>query len=137
MNRSNRRYSTFWDVKCYFAIVMFALAMLMSAEDVMAQSHLIPDDAQWREEMRIRYRVAKTYIDKTYMDNDMTLQRIVDWVEERQQDTMVKIVAVEFCGACSPEGSVPFNHYLSSTRLTRLENYVRQRIEIPEDIIIP
>ena len=135
MNRSNRQYSTFWDVKCYFAIVMFALAMLMSAEDVMAQSHLIPDDAQWREEMRIRYRVAKTYIDKTYMDNDMTLQSIVDWVEERQQDTMVKIVAVEFCGACSPEGSVPFNHYLSSTRLTRLENYVRQRIEIPEDII--
>ena len=135
MNRSNRQYSTFWDVKCYFAIVMFVLAMLMSAEDVMAQSHLIPDDAQWREEMRIRYRVAKTYIDKTYMDNDMTLQRIVDWVEERQQDTMVKIVAVEFCGACSPEGSVPFNHYLSSTRLTRLENYVRQRIEIPEDII--
>ena len=103
---------------------------------VMAQSYKMADDAQNREEMRIHYRVAKTYIDKSYMDNDSTLRRIVDWAEERQRDSMVKIVSVEFCGACSPEGSVPFNHYLSSTRLTRLENYVRQRVDLPEDIIV-
>ena len=103
---------------------------------VMAQSYKMADDAQNREEMRIHYRVAKTYIDKSYMDNDSTLRRIVDWADERQRDSMVKIVSVEFCGACSPEGSVPFNHYLSSTRLTRLENYVRQRVDLPEDIIV-
>lgn len=116
-------------------MVTLILGVLLPSESVTAQTHTIADDTQWREEMRIRYRVAKTYIDKAYMGNEATLQRIVEWVEERQRDTMVKIVTVEFCGACSPEGSVPFNHYLSSTRLTRLENYVRKRIDIPEEII--
>ena len=116
-------------------MVTLILGVLLPSESVTAQTHTIADNTQWREEMRIRYRVAKTYIDKAYMGNEATLQRIVEWVEERQRDTMVKIVTVEFCGACSPEGSVPFNHYLSSTRLTRLENYVRKRIDIPEEII--
>ena len=89
-----------------------------------------------REEMHIRYRVAKAYIDRGYMNNAPTLDRIVDWAKEVQNDTMVNIVSVEFCGAVSPEGSVPFNHWLSVARLTALEKYVRQRIDIPEDIIV-
>jgi hypothetical protein len=115
---------------------MFVLAMFIPTVGAVAQSHNVDDDAQKREEMRIHYRVAKTYIDKSYMENDTALQRIVEWAEERQRDSMVDVVSVEFCGACSPEGSVPFNHYLSSTRLTRLENYVRKRVDIPEDIIV-
>lgn len=122
-------------VRRYIAFLVLTLGVFIPFEGVMAQTHLIPDDAQGREEMRIRYHVAKTYIDKSYMGNEATLDRIVEWAEERQRDTMVKIVAVEFCGACSPEGSVPFNHYLSSTRLTRLEDYVRERVDISEDII--
>ena len=89
-----------------------------------------------REEMHIRYRVAKAYIDRGYMNNAPTLDRIVDWAKEVQNDTMVNIVSVEFCGAVSPEGSVPFNHWLSVARLTALEKYVRQRIDIPEDVIV-
>ena len=69
------------------------------------------------------------------MNNEETLNRIVDWVNELQSDSMINVVAIEFCGACSPEGSVQFNRCLSKTRLTRLEDYVRDRIEIPEEII--
>ena len=135
MNRSNRQFRICRNLRHCMALVLLAVGVLLPVEGVMAQTHTIADDAQGREEMRIRYRVAKTYIDKSYMGNEATLQRIVEWAEERQRDTMVNIVAVEFCGACSPEGSVPFNHYLSSTRLTRLEDYVRERVDIPESII--
>ena len=131
MNRNNA--SSYKQIYCIFAIM--CLAMLTPTQSAVAQTHHIDDNTQTREEMRIRYRVAKTNIDKTYMENDATLDYIIDWAEQRQQDSMVKIVAVEFCGACSPEGRVPFNHYLSSTRLTRLENYVRRHVDISEDII--
>jgi hypothetical protein len=115
---------------------MLALAMFIPTTSVMAQSHKMADDAQVREEMRIHFRASKTYIDKSYMNNDSALQQIVEWAEKRQRDSMVDVVSVAFYGACSPEGSVSFNHYLSSTRLSRLENYVRQRVNIPEDIIV-
>lgn len=88
-----------------------------------------------KEEMHIRYRVAKAYIDKDYMNNRPVLDRIVQWTEDIQKDTMVNILSVEFCGAVSPEGSVPFNHWLSVARMTALEKYVRKRVDIPEELI--
>lgn len=135
MNRSNRQFGVNSTLRRCIAFMVLALGMFIPIEGVMAQTHMIDDNAQSREEMRIRYHVAKTYLDKSYMGNEATFERIVEWAKERQRDSMVKVVAVEFCGACSPEGSVPFNHYLSSTRLTRLEDYVRERVDIPEDII--
>lgn len=89
-----------------------------------------------RDEMHIRFLVSTSKIDPNYMNNADSLQRIIEWVNEVKQDSMVDIVRVEFCGAVSPEGSVRFNRYLSNARLTALENYVRSRIEIPEEIII-
>ena len=136
MNRSNTQFSTYNNASYCLAIVMLALAMFIPTTSVMAQSHKMADDAQVREEMRIHFRASKTYIDKSYMNNDSALQQIVEWAEKRQRDSMVDVVSVAFYGACSPEGSVSFNHYLSSTRLSRLENYVRQRVNIPEDIIV-
>ena len=136
MNRSNTQFSTYNNASYCLAIVMLALAMFIPTTSVMAQSHKMADDAQVREEMRIHFRASKTYIDKSYMNNDSALQQIVEWAEKRQRDSMVDVVSVAFYGACSPEGSVSFNHYLSSTRLFRLENYVRQRVNIPEDIIV-
>ena len=136
MKRCNTQISIYSSVRYYLAFAMLALAMFIPTEGVMAQSHEVSTKVQTREEMRIHHRVAKTYIDKSYMDNDPALQQIVEWAKQCQQDSMVNIVSVEFCGACSPEGSVSFNHYLSRTRLSRLENYVRQYIDIPEDIIV-
>ena len=136
MNRRNKQLVTYCNVRHCLALAMLAVAMFIPTEGAIAQNHEMSDNKQTREEMRIHYHVAKTYIDRSYMDNETTLERIVDWAEERQQDSMVTIVSVEFCGACSPEGSVPFNHYLSMTRLSRLENYVRKRVYIPEDIIV-
>lgn len=89
-----------------------------------------------RDQMHIRYRVAKANIDPSYMNNADSLAHIVKWIESVQCDTSVEIVSVEFCGAVSPEGSVRFNRWLSNARLEALERYVRSRIDIPEEIIV-
>jgi hypothetical protein len=70
------------------------------------------------------------------MNNAPVLDRIVEWAEAVQRDTMVNILSVEFCGAVSPEGSVPFNHWLSVARLNTLEKYVRKRVDIPEELVV-
>ena len=70
-------------------------------------------------------------------ENNSILNKFVAQMRDRevQKDSMVNILSVEFCGAVSPEGSVPFNHWLSVARLTELEKYVRKRVHIPEEII--
>lgn len=122
-------------MKAITKLVILMTCILSAAPVLSAQ-----DDAAARgrksEEMHIRYRVAKAYIDKNYMNNKPVLDRIVDWTEEVQKDTMLNILSVEFCGAVSPEGSVPFNHWLSVARLTALEKYVRKRVDIPEELIV-
>ena len=91
---------------------------------------------QERDAMHIRFRVSKNIIDPRYMNNEDSLKRIVEWVDEAKRNKMIDLVSVEFCGAVSPEGSVRFNRWLSNARLQALENYVRNLIDIPEDIII-
>lgn len=109
------------------------MALMMSAASLLTAQE--SGKGMQREEMHIRYRVAKAYIDENYMNNKPVLDRIVEWTEDVQKDTMLNILSVEFCGAVSPEGSVPFNHWLSVARLNALEKYVRQRVDIPEELI--
>ena len=115
------------------------VALLFAVNDLSAQRVLerrtVTESLQ-REEMHIRFRVAKDIIDPGYMNNADSLKRIVEWINEVRNDSMVDIVSVEFCGAVSPEGSVKFNRWLSNARLTALERYVRKRIDIPEEIIV-
>lgn len=89
-----------------------------------------------RDEMHIRFVVAKSNINPSYMNNTDSLNRIIEWIDKVRRDSMIQLVSVEFCGAVSPEGSVRFNHYLSNARLKALEKYVRSRIDIPEELIV-
>lgn len=118
-------------MKKFLQMVMMMALIILASFPLSAQER----SALKREEMHIRYRVAKANIDEEYMGNKAVLDRIVEWAEEIQKDSMVNIVSVEFCGAVSPEGSVPFNHWLSVARLTTLEKYVRSRVDIPEELI--
>lgn len=104
--------------------------------DTIWSNRAVETEEVTREEMHIRFVVAKNKIERWYMNNAATLDSIVRWVDKVSNDEMVEIVSVEFCGAVSPEGSVRFNHWLSVARLTALEKYVRERIEIPEELIV-
>ena len=121
--------------------LFLTIALLFAAVPLLAvESDFLPVDegevrTQNREEMHIRFVVAKANINKDYMGNEEVLNHIVEWAENIKNDSTVNIVSVEFCGAVSPEGSVPFNHWLSVARLTALEKYVRSRVDIPEELI--
>ena len=41
---------------------------------------------QVRDAMHIRFRVSKNIIDPRYMNNEDSLKRIVDWVDEAKRD---------------------------------------------------
>lgn len=119
--------------------ILIVVALLFAVNDLSAQRVLerrTYSTEVKRDQMHIRYRVAKSYIDPSYMNNADSLAHIVEWIESVQRDTTVEIVSVEFCGAVSPEGSVRFNRWLSNARLETLERYVRSRIDIPEEIIV-
>jgi hypothetical protein len=110
------------------AVMIFTISPFVSAQEL--------KPGMKREEMHVRYVVAKAKLERNYMNNAPVLDRIVEWAEEIQKDTMVNILSVEFCGAVSPEGSVQFNHWLSLARLNTLEKYVRKRVNIPEELIV-
>ena len=110
------------------ATMIFAVSPFMSAQEM--------KPGMKREEMHVRYVVAKAELERDYMNNAPVLDRIVEWAEDIKKDTMVNILSVEFCGAVSPEGSVPFNHWLSAARMNTLEEYVRKRVDIPEELIV-
>lgn len=110
----------------FISRIFLTIALIFSTASLMAAE---------REEMHIRFVVAKADINKDYMGNEVVLDRIVEWAENIQKDSTVNIISVEFCGAVSPEGSVQFNHWLSMARLTALEKYVRSRVDIPEELI--
>ena len=115
-------------------VMIFVLGQNALAQQ--SERHRVVKSELRRDEMRIRFRVSTSNINPNYMSNADSLERIVAWINRVQQDSLVDIVGVEFCGAVSPEGSVRFNHYLSNARLRALEKYVRSRVEIPEEIIV-
>ena len=120
-------------MKTIFRLALTA-AMIFSVSPFMSAQEMKP--GMKREEMHVRYVVAKAKLERDYMNNAPVLDRIVEWADAVQRDTMVNILSVEFCGAVSPEGSVPFNHWLSVARLNTLEKYVRKRVDIPENLIV-
>ena len=120
-------------MKTIFRLALTA-AMIFFVSPFMSAQEMKP--GMKREEMHVRYVVAKAKLERDYMNNAPVLDHIVEWAEAVQRDTMVNILSVEFCGAVSPEGSVPFNHWLSVARLNTLEKYVRKRVDIPEELIV-
>ena len=117
---------------------LFSVVPTLSAQDAPQRKlrREIRSENIKREEMRINFVVAKNKVEPNYMNNAATLDYMVKWIDRVQRDTTVEILSVEFCGAVSPEGSVRFNRWLSNARLTALEQHIRKRIDIPEEIIV-
>ena len=93
--------------------------------------------AQEREhtEICIDFRVNKTVIDTTYMDNAASLQEMKSFLQTVLKDTAVSIVEVSLCAAASPEGSDQLNRRLAQGRLATLEKLVRKQMYLPDSII--
>lgn len=133
-NRKKKCRARLYDLALIIGVLLFVFPQSIKAQEYI-EKKVVRSELK-RDEMHIRFRVSEDRIDSTYMNNADSLRRIVEWVDQVQRDTMVDIVSVEFCGAASPEGSVRINRYLSNARLKALEKYVRDRIYIPEDMIV-
>lgn len=86
-------------------------------------------------EFRLNFRVNSTEIDSTFQSNDSTLQALDTFLSAVRRDSTISITGISFCGSASPEGSNDLNRRLGRQRLSQLEQYVRNTIDIPDSII--
>ena len=92
--------------------------------------------AQAQIEISVDFRVGNATIDSDYSNNAEWLSNIISSLQNIKQDNTLQIESISFCGAASPEGSSEINKRLSGERLTALEKYVRERIDIPNKTTI-
>ncbi len=87
-------------------------------------------------EVCISFRVGKGVVDEAYGNNAACLSEIISFLENVRNDSKLELVEVSFCGLASPEGSITINKRLAAQRLMALEHYVRERIPLPDSIIV-
>lgn len=121
--------------------ILIALSLLLvkvlvpyvgSAQQSRDSGHV---EQRMRYGVSVDFRVCSTTIDSMYRNNAQALERIDSLYNALAHDTLVDIVAVEFCGTASPEGSAIVNHRISHDRLLALETIVRERFDIPQDVV--
>lgn len=89
-----------------------------------------------RKEFCIGFPVGSSVPDMAYGDNATRLSEAVSFLEQVKKDSTLELVEVSFCGFASPEGGFAINRELAQKRRNSLERYIRERISIPDSIII-
>lgn len=121
-----------------FTTIALLIAAIVAPTIVSAQDIRLSES--WQNDNRhgisVDFRVNSTVIDPNYHNNAEALERIDSLYRKLERDTTYEIVSVGFYGTASPEGSTEINYRLSRNRMLALEKMVRERIDIPEGIII-
>ena len=107
-------------------IALFFLALAMQTASAQDNN---------KKEVCIRFRVASSVLDTKFADNEANLNNVIEFLNEVTNDTTLELTKVTFCGSASPEGGSKLNRKLAQRRCANMEQYVRQRIMLPEDII--
>lgn len=88
-----------------------------------------------RTEVRFGFRVNSTSVDTLYGDNAANMRKITAFLRDIRSDSTISVTEVSFCGSASPEGSSGLNRGLARGRLSELERFVRNEIDLPDSII--
>lgn len=88
-----------------------------------------------KKEVCIGFRVGSSLLDPKFENNEASLNDVIQFLNEVRNDTTIELTQVTFCGSASPEGGNKLNRKLAQRRCANMEQYVRQRIMLPEDII--
>ena len=88
-----------------------------------------------KKEVCIGFRVGSSLLDPKFENNEANLNDVIQFLNEVRNDTTIELTKVTFCGSASPEGGSKLNRKLAQRRCANMEQYVRQRIMLPEDII--
>lgn len=87
------------------------------------------------KEVCIEFRVGSSVLDPNFGNNASNLNDVIKFLNEIRNDNSIELTKVTFCGSASPEGDKARNIKLAQNRCASMEQYVRQRINLPDNII--
>lgn len=98
---------------------------------------------QQTDSVRVYFKVNKTIIDTLLMDNDAAMRGFAHRISNLsdrsdtsdKSDVSVKIERILITGAASPEGSVPYNKWLSERRAEAITRWLQGYFEFPDSIV--
>lgn len=108
----------------FIAFIFLALAMQTAA----AQEND-------KKEVCIGFRVGSSLLDPKFGNNEASLNDVIQFLNEVRNDTTIELTQVTFCGSASPEGGNKLNRNLAKRRCANMEQYVRQRITLPDEVV--
>ena len=108
----------------FIAFIFLALAMQTAA----AQEND-------KKEVCIGFRVGSSLLDPKFGNNEANLNDVIQFLNEVRNDTTIELTQVTFCGSASPEGGNKLNRNLAKRRCANMEQYVRQRIQLPDEVV--
>ena len=108
----------------FIAFIFLALAMQTAA----AQEND-------KKEVCIGFRVGSSFLDPKFGNNEASLNDVIQFLNEVRNDTTIELTQVTFCGSASPEGGNKLNRNLAKRRCANMEQYVRQRIQLPDEVV--
>ena len=90
----------------------------------------------FKSEFSLNFRVGNATIETGQKDNANNLSELDSFICRLGPEGTIEIVNVYFCGSASPEGSYQINQKLSTKRISALEKYIGNQIEIPDSLIV-
>lgn len=88
-----------------------------------------------KKEVCIGFRVGSSLLDPKFGNNEASLNDVIQFLNEVRNDTTIELTQVTFCGSASPEGGNKLNRNLAKRRCANMEQYVRQRIQLPDEVV--
>ena len=88
-----------------------------------------------KKEVCIGFRVGSSLLDPKFENNEANLNDVIQFLNEVRNDTTIELTQVTFCGSASPEGGNKLNRNLAKRRCANMEQYVRQRIQLPDEVV--
>ncbi len=84
--------------------------------------------------MSVYFPVGRSQISTAYRNNGATLGRIVDITRQIIADTASSVQKIQIIGLSSIEGKPAVNERLAEARAKALQNYIRQRVSVPDSV---
>lgn len=88
--------------------------------------------AKMKGALYVHFKVSSYKLEYDYMDNAVTLDKIVDMMKRIEKDSTSSVVKVCIIGLASPEGPVAQNERLALNRAKALKEYISDIISLPE-----
>jgi len=89
-----------------------------------------------RTDFSIGFHIGSSAIDPSFGENADHLSKVLSLLERIAHDSTLVLSEVTFSGSASPDGQAAFNKQLSADRMSALEMYVRDRVILPDSLVV-